>query len=472
MRIPFTNVHVFLSKATAPAGLQGVSGSTWYPIVVREPYTGAWQRNQEISNATVIANYAVFSCLTIIPSDVAKCRPCLKERDADGIWTHVDVPAFSPVLNKPNRYQTIIQFIENWVLSKLLFGNTYVLLERDNRNVVVAMYVLDPMRCRPMVAPDGEVWYAIAKDNLAGVQEELQVPASEIIHDRWPVTLHPLIGMPPLMACKLAASTSENIQAQSDMFFANGSSPGGILVAPGAITKEDAQNLKTAWEENYKGRGYGRVAVMGNGMKYEKMAATAVESSLVEQLKSAGKIVTTAFNIPSYMVGVGEPPSYNNVEALNQQYYSQCLQKLFESIEELLDIGLGLRDHREHYYGVEFDLDNLLRMDTATRIKSLTEAIRGGLMKPNEGRASMNFAAVDGGDEVYLQQQNFSLSALAKRDAKDDPFASAAAPTAANGAREDQADAGNDNSPEALDATAQYASWITRDMIAEARAGA
>jgi hypothetical protein len=28
-----------------------------------------------------------------------------------------------------------------------------------------------------------------------------------------------------------------------------------------------------------------------------------------------------------------------------------------------------------------------------------------------------------GGDELYLQQQNFSLSALAKRDAKPDPFA-------------------------------------------------
>jgi hypothetical protein len=33
-----------------------------------------------------------------------------------------------------------------------------------------------------------------------------------------------------------------------------------------------------------------------------------------------------------------------------------------------------------------------------------------------------------GGDALYLQQQNFSLEALAKRDAQDDPFRTAPPP--------------------------------------------
>jgi phage portal protein BeeE len=37
------------------------------------------------------------------------------------------------VLRKPNHYQTINKFIENWILSKLMNGNTFVLLQRDNR---------------------------------------------------------------------------------------------------------------------------------------------------------------------------------------------------------------------------------------------------------------------------------------------------------------------------------------------------
>lgn len=441
-------------------------GGGWFPLVVHEPFTGAWQRNQEIRNETALANFAVFSCMTIIASDVAKCRPVLQERDDRGIWTEVNVAAFSPVLAKPNNYQTIIQFIENWVMSKLIAGNTYVLLERDSRNVVVAMYVLDPLRCKPLVAPNGEVFYEIGKDNLSGVADVIIVPASEIIHDRWPVTLHPLVGLPPLMACKLAAATLENIQAQSEAFFRNGARPGGILTTTGNIGKDDADRIKQAWENNYKGGGYGRIAVMGNGLEYKAIVESAVNSQLVEQIGSAGKIVTTAFNIPAYMVGIGDPPAYNNVEALNQQYYSQCLQKLFESIEELLDWGLGLRLHRDHYYGVELDLDNLLRMDTATRIKSYTDAIKGGLMKPNEGRLKMNLPGVEGGDEVYLQQQNYSLAALAKRDAKDDPFASASASAGAAASSSSAPSADNDNSPEAVAATRAMAGWIARDMLA------
>ncbi|MGD9882627.1 MAG: phage portal protein [Reyranella sp.] len=459
MRIPFTNFEI--GRVKQAQDLAPVYDRGWFSLI-REPFTGAWARGKELRQETIIANYAVFSCLTIIPSDIAKCRPCLKERDASGIWREVRVAAYSPVLSKPNKYQTIIQFIEAWVISKLIAGNTYVLLERDNRNVVVAMYVLDPLRCKPLVAPNGDIYYRLDRDNLTGIEQEITVPASEIIHDRWPVALHPLIGLPPLLACSRAASVSENIQIQSDSFFANGARPSGILVAPGNISKADADRLKEHWENKYKGEGYGGIAVMGNGLEYKAIVESAVNSQLVEQLGSAGKIVTTAFNIPAYMVGIGDPPSYNNIEALNQQYYSQCLQKLFESIEELLDIGLGLRAHAAHEYGVEFDLDNLLRMDTATRVKTLADGIKGAVLKPNEARANMNLPPVEGGDEVYLQQQNYSLAALAKRDAKDDPFASSTA-AAADIVPPDAAD--NDNSPEALAATRTIAGWLARDMF-------
>ena len=87
------------------------SGGGWWPIV-REPFTGAWQRNMEERADTLIAYHAVYACITLIASDIAKCRLRLVEETADGIWTETKSPAFSPVLEKPNNYQTRIQFIE------------------------------------------------------------------------------------------------------------------------------------------------------------------------------------------------------------------------------------------------------------------------------------------------------------------------------------------------------------------------
>lgn len=40
----------------------------------------------------------------------------------------------------------------------------------------------------------------------------------------------------------------------------------------------------------------------------------------------------------------------------------------------------------------------------------------------NEVRAEEGLDPVTGGSTPYLQQQNYSLEALSKRDAKDDPF--------------------------------------------------
>jgi hypothetical protein len=65
------------------------------------------------------------------------------------------------------------------------------------------------------------------------------------------------------------------------------------------------------------------------------------------------------------------------------------------------------------------------------RIKFWSEGTKGGIFSPDEARADFNLAPVPGGATPYLQQQNFSLAALAKRDAKEDPFAAAAADTAA-----------------------------------------
>ena len=230
---------------------------------------------------------------------------------------------------------------------------------------------------------------------------------------------HPLVGVSPLSAGLLPAVQGLRIQRNSSNFFANGSQPGGLLTAPGTVSSEDAQEIRRIWDTEYTGDNAGKVAVLGNGLKYESMTINAVDAELVKQLKLSAENVCAVYKVPAHMVGVAPAPAYTNVEALNLQYYTQCLQNPIECIESLLDDGLSLPAK----YGTEFDLDDLLRMDTASRIKAAAEAIGGGGMSPNESRRRfLHLGPVEGGDGPYLQQQNYSLAALAKRDAKADPF--------------------------------------------------
>lgn len=417
-------------RKSIPAGLQSPAsrGREWWPLI-REPFSGAWQRNKEIRNETVLAHSAVYACITLIASDISKIRCCLVEKDKDGIWSEVEVSAFSPVLRKPNGYQNRIKFIEQWVVSKLISGNTYVLKGRDQRGVVIALYILDPTKTKPLVAPNGDVYYQLSRDNLSGVADSVTVPASEIIHDTMVPLYHPLCGVSPLFACGLAALQGLSIQVNSEKFFHNGAAPGGVLTAPATIDDVTAKRLKDHWEQNYSGDNAGRVAVLGDGLKFEKMTMTAVESQLIDQLKWTSETVCSCFHVPPYMVGVGSMPAYNNIEALNQQYYSQCLQAIIESIELCLDEGLGLTSVQGKTYGTEFDLDGLLRMDTATQYKTIGDGIGAALITPNEGRKKINLKPLKGGNSVFMQQQNYSLEDLAKRSEMDNPFSTSPATT-------------------------------------------
>jgi HK97 family phage portal protein len=424
----------------APVDVVGMyTGGGWRPII-HEPFAGAFQRNISLDQTSITAFSAVYACVALRARDIGKLRIKLMEQQADGIWLEVARNApFLPVLRKPNRYQTRIQFLENWMTSKLLFGNTYVWKDRDARGVVRSLHVLDPRRVTVKVGTDGSVWYEIQADNVSGTASDT-LPASEFIHDRYMPMFHPLMGVSPIFAACASATQGVMIQQNSQQFFANMSAPSGHLRAPGTIKDETAARLQRDFEAAKGGTNLGRLLVTGDGIEYEPFTMPAVEAQLIEQLRWTVEDVARCFGVPLHKIQAGAVPQVGNMGALDQAYYSQTLQEDIESIELLLDEGLGLDEVTGRTYGTELDLEGLLRMDPLARADRLQKL--QGVMKVDEMRASENLPSTTGGNAVYLQQQNFSLAALAKRDAQEDPFASAApkpAPTPT--ANDDEAEA-------------------------------
>jgi HK97 family phage portal protein len=408
------------------AGAAPVSGTGgWWPIV-REPYTGAWQSNVELTVDNILSNPVVFRCVSLIATDIGKLRLRLVALDDDGVWQETTSTAFSPVLRKPNRYQTMPLFLESWMWSKLIHGNTYVWKQRDLRNVVTALYVLHPQQVTPLVAPDTSVYYELKPNDLAGIpQDSLVVPASDVIHDRWNCVFHPLVGVSPLYACGATALQGLSIQTNSLAYFANGSRPDGVILIPGDITDERLQKLVAGWKAAHGGSQQGSVAALPLGMKYEPVAINAVDSQLTEQAALSVKTIAGAFGVPISMVDSAQQPPYANSEASLLQYHSQCLQTHLNGIETALDEGLELPTP----YGTEFDIDDLVWLDTQSKTKAAHEAIAAGALSPNEARFKwFGLGPVEGGDTPYLQQQYWSLAAAAAREAAPAPAPGVAPP--------------------------------------------
>jgi HK97 family phage portal protein len=272
--------------------------------------------------------------------------------------------------------------------------------------------------------------YQLYSDNLAGLtaEQNVYVPASEIIHDRMNTFYHPLIGISPLRACAMTAAHGLKNLRMSERLFENFAQPSGILTSAVTLSAEQAKAIQEMWQQGFTGANEGKVAVLGADLKYQQLSFKPSDMELVSQLKLTSEMICSCFHIPPFKVGVGAYPPYGNVQAGNVQYYSDCLQVLIESIESLMDEGLDLPAD----LGIEFDVDSLLRMDTLTTVEVASKSVGSANMSPNESRKRYyNLPPVTGGDSPYLQQQNFSLEALAKRDASADPFVSSAATTQA-----------------------------------------
>ncbi|WP_227503326.1 phage portal protein [Moraxella bovoculi] len=199
------------------------------------------------------------------------------------------------------------------------------------------------------------------------------------------------------------------------------SRPSRILSVPTEISQSKADEVKAKWQANYSGVNRGGIAVLGSGTKYEPIAMSASDTQAIEQLKMSSDTVCSVFHVPAFKVGMGEAKAGQKVSDLNEIYYSDCLQHYIEAIENLLDEHLDLEKGVEY----EADLSPLIRMDSTSQILYLKEGTMSGIFSPNEARATLGLPPVVGGESPLMQQQNYSLSALAKRDNSDDPFGNA-----------------------------------------------
>lgn len=407
-------------RGAIPLGTTAIasSGSAGY---IREPYMGAWQQNASLNTRDgMLASSAVFACVDLISSDVAKLRTKYVKL-TNGVWLESTAPRFTGVLKKPNPYQTRFQFFKTWIGSKLTHGNAFVLLTRNSMGVVIQMDVLNPRYVVPLVAPDGSVFYQITMSPLqVSPLESWVVPARDMIHDRGMTSWHPLIGMTPIAACASSATLSNAISTNSAAFFSNAARPSVFMSAPAAISKETAERLKAQVESGYSGSNAGKVMVGGDGLTLTHMTMSGADAQTIEQLQWTAQDVARCFHVPGHKIGLDSGARTANSSAIYESmYYSDCLQAYLEAIELLLDDGLNLPDGS----AIQFDTTGLMRMDESALHAANAQAVGAGYMAPNEARARSGLGPVPGGDTPYLQQQNYSLQALAKRDSSADPFA-------------------------------------------------
>lgn len=408
------------NKATT-APIKKYAGTFYngYGNVIEEPFAGAWQSNISLKPDNALQNYALFSCVTMIANDIGLMEPELRRESDTGPWVLDKSRVYKKIrklLEYPNSYQTSQQFLSEWSYNLSKNGNFYYFIEWDYAtDTPLALYGLDAGRVTPLRSPDGEIFYKCYSDNVIGLKTETVFTSKEIGHDRINCLFDPLIGIPPLWAAAIHAFSSLEQGKTSYEFYKNAARPSALLIAPQDISPEDAKTLKADYEAAMSGRAHaGKMMVLSGGLQYQQLTMSAEDQKLIELLKFNAEAICACFHIPPHMI-LGTAPTYNNIEALRQDYYQRALQSIITGIENSLHKSLGLHDVDDELW-IKLNTNPLLRMDKATRYKVHGQAIKDGFMTRNEARLEEDWEPVEGGDLILVQAQDTTIQAIEVRD--------------------------------------------------------
>jgi HK97 family phage portal protein len=352
----------------------------------------------------------VEACVSAYAQTVAMCPGDHWWTEQDGGRTRQTTSALSRIIRRPNDYQSMSDLLLNVTRRLYTKGESFGLAIRNDRSEIAELHWMRDGW--PMIADDGSIFYYLSGNEVIERRFDLSapIPARDVLHVRLHTPRHPLKGESPIMAAALELQMSGAAMSQQIAFYLNQARPSFMLETDQKLTKTEADDLRARWEAQTKGENAGGTPILSWGLKAKEVSVKASDNQLADMLKLSDQNVAVAFRVPLQILGIGNT-TYSSTEALMSAWRAQGLGFALNHIEEAFGLLFRLKGYPEEY--LELDTNALMRSSFKEMIDALSNGTRR-VMRINEARRLLDLPKQEGGDEIFVQQQDIPLSMAGK----------------------------------------------------------
>jgi HK97 family phage portal protein len=293
--------------------------------------------------------------------------------------------------------------LQQAMVSLLLDGNVFIRIFRSRTGEIVSLVVLDPTRVDVRRNPaTREIEYV-----LDGATDKT-LRADEVLHITELRKPGALRGVSRIDEVKQSLGLAAALEEFSARFFGQGSTTTGIIEWPGNLTREQAKDLATGFEEGHKGlKRSHRPGVLFGGARFVKTGVDPNEAQMLESRQFAVEEIARIFRCPLNLLQVSTPGamSYASVEQNAIQFAQYTLRPIiskFETAYSSLLPGPAF---------IKFNLDAILRGDIQTRFAAYSTGQLAGFLSVNDIHRLEDMPPADGGDEYRVPLANVNLAA-------------------------------------------------------------
>lgn len=271
------------------------------------PDTGGYGATRVINSHAAENLSLVVAAIGVISSALASL-PCYVYRAvANGREIDESHPLTRLIEEGVNSHLSWADWIEWTAASVLLKGNAVSEILRDGSGNLIGIDPVPWHNCSLMMLPSGRLAFDITRihDAWGGTGRPRRLPEGEVFHlkDR---SDDGLVGRSRLSRSPAVIDLALNQQHTERFVALNHAAPGGALSAPGHIEDDTAARLKADWEQRFGGRNVGRVAVMGDGLKFEALGFSAEDSEFLASRKFSAEELCRLYQVPPPLVQIYE----------------------------------------------------------------------------------------------------------------------------------------------------------------------
>ena len=342
---------------------------------------------------------AVYRCTEVISDSVAQLPLEPYRIDSDGCKIKfTSHPTYNLLNREPNKNMSKFTFLKTMVVSMLLTGNAYALIERDEKGNAKALYYI-PTELVTILKPQtitDTISYSIT--GMKNVVEDCNM--IHILN----FTSDGYEGVSTLTYARKTLGLAMDAEANAEGFFKGGANVAGILKSNAPLTTKQKESLKSSWNSAFNGNTGtpNGVAVLDADLDFQAVTVNPSDAQLLE---------TRQFNVIDICRFFGVSPvkafdltksSYNTIEQMQLAFLTDTLQPLLEKFEGEFQRKLYKPSEKDNVV-VRFSTAPLLRADKQSQANYYNTLFQMGVMTINEIRQELDLPHLENGNTSFVQ---------------------------------------------------------------------
>jgi len=202
----------------------------------------------------------------------------------------------------------------------------------------------------------------------------------------------------------------------------NSARPPGALVTEQELQEEQFNRLKEQIKEQYSGaKNAGRPLLLEGGLDWKEMGLSPADMHWMEGLKLSAREIAIAFGVPPELIGDTANKTYSNYKEARQAFYTETVLPLMDWIKDELNNWLVPKFGDEKIY-VDYDRDEIeaLQEDREAVWKKAMEAVKNGVLTPNEARVLLGYEEVEGANTLIVPGNMMPLATISGEDVTEE----------------------------------------------------